>query len=1139
MARYVLPVVGAVVGSYFGNPQLGFAIGSMLGSIVDPQVIKGPSIGDGQTTTTQEGQARPIIWGSGVVGANIIDRGELVRKKKRTRQGKGGPVVENEHVYLTYALRICEGPIKGVLRVWEDEKLVYDVRTDGSSQVSSEDNASYAKNFRLYLGDENQMPDSALEAIHGVGNTPAYRGTAYMVFESRDVTDRRGSIPTYRFEVVAGGGDIVTQGRYIFANVSAQETDDSFDFTENSTHLALGSVNQRSLLTRDQRFILSGSGSNSSGRVYELNSTTGDYDEIGTFSEVIQNWDQMSWNGVAYTMDQDEDGDTIVMHLSNGTAFGTFRLYVVKYDRSSGTFTMTASESVPNTLMGSSPIACDPFGHWCVVSSRSPTGMHRYFITEAGTVFDQSFISLSPLNNWPTHLLVAHGPTAPSAYTVIACRDSDWIAHCFIGPTSSSTPSITTRSLATDFPGVNFSNNNRVAPYYVESEAGWPKVVLMGSTGDAGDPDRSWALCSYEIRGSIPTPPFQSLFPVVELTGQPGDGHIHVASGGYGVDITAVSGRNDSGPVDSPGMIRFYKFSRDQYVDQFTMDAMGSISDDSNLDQYHYLQSPSSRTSGSSGDGISYRWFIEDVCLRSGLPLSKVEASEMTDYTIRGVVAASPYNGREVIRSTQPVFPIDIADYDKKLHFTKRGKPAVAAITIDEMLDETYKFTRKDAQSYPRKLNLIYQHQRTGYVAAKATVERLTPDVRVSGENSTTVPVVMDEHQATRAADILLKVSWTDEEGDIEFSIPSSFDYLTVGDCVAIYPRSGQQYRLRIESISRADGRMDVRGKIDRQTSYGSTVTALPVPDPTPPPPTTTGPTRLAYLDIPALTDADDMLCYYLAVNGESPAWYGAVTERRIGSDEFGEVASSNGQAVGVLLEDLGPGPVDYTDTFNAVEVRIAGGESNAPQSVSDEQLLREQNVLAVCRSDGSAELLQFRDVEDMGDDRYRLTHLIRGRMYTGATSHAQGATVVLLDYGASRVQVDAALLNATWDHRAVSYGQDSDLAAIRTDTYAARSQVEFPPALVSASVVGSDMTVSWSHAFRFGSDVTPVDSINRTGYRVSATDGVNSYTIDVSPGTETVSFDVSGWSGTATVTVQGLNRYTGPGMPSTVNVEL
>lgn len=198
MARQVLPIVGAVVGAYFGAPQLGFAIGSILGNAVDPQVIKGPKIGDAGVQTSAEGAYRPVIYGTGAVMGNVIERGNRKVTKRRTQQGKGGPVTEEERVSWTFAIRICEGPIAGLLRIWEDEKLVYDNRANSGIP---EETVDFASRCRIYLGDEEQLPDPDLEAYKGIGNVNAYRGTVYIVFPNYDLTDRRESIPNYRFEV--------------------------------------------------------------------------------------------------------------------------------------------------------------------------------------------------------------------------------------------------------------------------------------------------------------------------------------------------------------------------------------------------------------------------------------------------------------------------------------------------------------------------------------------------------------------------------------------------------------------------------------------------------------------------------------------------------------------------------------------------------------------------------------------------------------------------------------------------------------------------------------------------------------------------------------------------------------------------
>lgn len=200
MARQVLPIVGAIVGAYFGNPQLGYAIGSIIGNAVDPQVIKGPKIGEAGVQTSAEGVFRPIVYGTAPVKGNIIHRGNRKIRKRREQQGKGGPISETERVHWTFAIRICEGPIAGVTRIWMDEKLVYDITP--ASTIGAE-TAKFMEGMRLYLGGEDQLPDPDLEAYIGVGNVNSYRGTAYAVFPNFDLTDYGERIPDFRFEVVA------------------------------------------------------------------------------------------------------------------------------------------------------------------------------------------------------------------------------------------------------------------------------------------------------------------------------------------------------------------------------------------------------------------------------------------------------------------------------------------------------------------------------------------------------------------------------------------------------------------------------------------------------------------------------------------------------------------------------------------------------------------------------------------------------------------------------------------------------------------------------------------------------------------------------------------------------------------------
>lgn len=200
--------IGLIVGSYFGMPTVGMAIGGFLGGLIDPENIKGPKIGDGQQQTSTDGQ--PIAWVQGVamVAGTIVQ----VSKRRQIRHkegGKGGPTQTTFTAQQDFAILICEScelrdsVITQVLMVYQDGKLVYDVRP-GSAML--EDSYKWVSNVDFMYGGETQLPHPTLEAITGVGNTPAYRGSCVAVFKNFDVTSAGDRIPQFQFVVAASGG---------------------------------------------------------------------------------------------------------------------------------------------------------------------------------------------------------------------------------------------------------------------------------------------------------------------------------------------------------------------------------------------------------------------------------------------------------------------------------------------------------------------------------------------------------------------------------------------------------------------------------------------------------------------------------------------------------------------------------------------------------------------------------------------------------------------------------------------------------------------------------------------------------------------------------------------------------------------
>lgn len=202
MARVALPIAGAVLGSFFGpvGSQIGFALGSMIAGSMERTTIQGPAIGEIAQQTSQEGTPVPIVFGmSPPIAGNIIYAAEPnVVLRQQTRNGVR---TRWEEVYRTYAIGVCEGPIDGFLRVWRNGILVYDVSEN--SQLSTADNNLFLQKATFYLGAFDQAADPDIDAI--ASPAPAHRGTAYMVIADEDLTELRGAIPQYTFQVQRGG----------------------------------------------------------------------------------------------------------------------------------------------------------------------------------------------------------------------------------------------------------------------------------------------------------------------------------------------------------------------------------------------------------------------------------------------------------------------------------------------------------------------------------------------------------------------------------------------------------------------------------------------------------------------------------------------------------------------------------------------------------------------------------------------------------------------------------------------------------------------------------------------------------------------------------------------------------------------
>ena len=217
MARLVLGTVGAAVGGLFGQPQIGWMIGSALGGFLEPPIQQeGPRLNDLKVQYSTWGTMIPEIHGAFRVAGNVIWSTDLIETQTvEEHGGKGGPTVETTtYSYsVSCAISMGKGPIAGIRKIWANGQLIYNAGT-GASVETALASSGVASAIKVYLGTEDQMPDPTIEADKGAGNVPAYRGQAYIVFEGFQLADYGNRVPNFEFEEVADGISGVGKSHY-------------------------------------------------------------------------------------------------------------------------------------------------------------------------------------------------------------------------------------------------------------------------------------------------------------------------------------------------------------------------------------------------------------------------------------------------------------------------------------------------------------------------------------------------------------------------------------------------------------------------------------------------------------------------------------------------------------------------------------------------------------------------------------------------------------------------------------------------------------------------------------------------------------------------------------------------------------
>lgn len=1056
----------AVVGYAVGGP-LGGMVGSVLGGLLFPQEVPdqhGPKLSDTSITNSSYGVGIPKVWGTYKVSGNVIWAGPVTEHKESTEIGKGGGPEYHEYTYTqSFALALCEGPIKRVTKILFDNKLVYD---------ATGDTVNAGVHFRFYKGDEDQLPDSLIEQHQGAGNVPAFRGLAYLVFDELDITSY-GRIPTIEVHVQDAGEDAsiikpVVDTYYYFRNNMIVDMHRGVAYADMTDSVRIYDVDTRQLRA-------------------EINKSS-----VGIRGSIVA-----AGNGL------------VVEYWYNLHATGRF--YLVLRDGS----TMMPVPRTEQIYIGNMHKGMFPdnieFFYWL----DPETGIdHMICSFSGGALGNNSWTSfynfVDPDRSWDVND-ISNGP-------VITCYAGGGQLYIAYGAKYED------HTLCIQRISWNHKRAHDQYPVKIDVRQIDPLLspLVRHEGGNAGtdtlineiyvDPTDHNVIVTlgrtYMIKVDVESGDILWSFKGRKNPSY-GMGRI-----GKGSDLSA--GRvlllgDKQYVLDTRTGAVVYETASDVTNAVYNSKTNSSFITDALLGSQRKNQA-------------EYYQRAPDVLIPIELVLETLRVdskakpfdyADVKDCQIRGYMRASPTTGRSMIDPIATMFSIDFVDESDKIRLKRRGSAAVKTVEKPEMVvvdndtGAVLQTTRTQEIELPYVVSVTYADygrdlEQSTYHAARyaGNVEYSATDSR----NRVTLEAAMaiDGNIVKQRADTMLREYWNGRDLHA-LKLPRPMLDLETGDVITLSIPGRVPQDVRIEEISiGADISIEVKAISQDSSQYTSIVPAeagsgfikqtIPSPNELL--------ERLYLLPVPLLLDSNDTgrdrsMLYY-AVGAYHERWrIGVLEYSRDGIyEKVGDIGGATTH--GAIVSEIPVASADKcfgTDEDLKIQVRLIFGALN---SITQEQMLNGANAAVVIHSDSRAEVLQFRDAELGEDGIYTLSGILRGRRGTDHWARnyvaPAGASFVLLNTKtAGGVFVPLADLGKTRVYRASEAKQDRSTGDVRSIVAAGYDLMPYAPVHVQAEGdQDTDWVFAWTRRTRLGGELA-----SGTG-TVPLQEDVEKYEVDI-----------------------------------------
>jgi hypothetical protein len=1134
MASLVLGVAGAAIGSMMGpmGASFGFALGSAAGGLLfPPKGPDGPRLNDLSVQSSTYGKGIPIPYGTDRVAGNII-WADKIQEHAHEEGGSGGPEYTTYSYTCSFASSIVAGPIAGILRIWADGLLIYDRRPTATGEAIG----FRASSHKIYLGTEDQLPDPTIQAL--IGDTPAYRGQAYIVFDSLQLEKFGNRIPSLSFEYVTNGSDVIpatsTFGEAYGITPGAGQYDDLFS---SDMDPATGRI---WLATESGHAV--------------LDEATGKYviDPNAPKTTQVQEYDPVTKELVAAI--------NIPGLAAGSVAVSEGIVYVGR--GKPGT-------APPHPMQCPAPIGVPP--HYC--NSGALPYSHGYAIDAASkrilsdlkdTAANGQFNGLS---YWPGVPVAPHG--SGMLYMAGMNGGMGGFGNAFrVGPFGPFDQSRKDFSCSCGPYPIDYDGYSISLPGWAFLSTAVPSqhaVIVQGFGGTfssesylawvTGGPAQDASVAHVIVPGStvnMPAFAWDETTQTIWVFGESGEGQAGyennntlyavtrtaeglairntgfvmpvVAGAVFGDDVKAISADPKTGVLRVLAGGGISETAILYQVDPVKQEILGTYPTDAAVksvrgvrmydypdqqkviyaDGYNLYDIPYG--SPLIASPVNLGAIVADLSGRAGLALADIDVAELTDmvdgYTITHQMAA-----RSAIEPLMQAYFFDPVESDDRIKFRKRGRATVATIPDDDLAahssgsepPDLVQVKRKQGLDLPQSVSVKYKNPAADYQTSTQYERRQTG--RSMSDVTVDIPVVLSDAKAKQVAAAALYSAWAERTG-LTFATSLAYAALEPTDMVIVHRRL-----VRIVHKKRNGGILEWEAYADGNTIYpseaisqgGAAAPSGPVDQAIPSVPAT----QLIAIDAPVAQEGAAGPVMTFAVQGKSTGFTGAQIWKSVdGGVSYQPTASApSASLIGMAQNALG----DYQggDTFdeiNTVTVKLLPSSTGATLSSATE--------LAVLNGANAAlvgnEVLQYKRAVLNDDGTYTLSGLLRYRRGTDSATHAAGETFVPLTSSLVQIPASTAEIGIPRQYKAVSNGGTLAEAQAVTLTYTGADLKPYSPVHIGGwRDATGNLALSWVRRTRVSGEW-------RDGVDVPLGESVEAYDVEIMEG-DTVKRTFSG----------------------------